>query len=69
MKNKQIEFHTVEMEGVKLDIEGYWDGGHYPATRETPEENPEFSITRITTSGDITELLTERQLERIYSKI
>lgn len=68
MKKETIQT-TVNIYGINLLVEGYWEGAYYPATHEQPEEHPEFNITRITSDEDIQELLTTRQLESIYEKI
>lgn len=60
---------TVNINGVNLLVEGYWDGDYYPETREQPAEYPEFVITNITTEDDITELLSDAILDNIYEQI
>ena len=67
MKNKAS--FTVNVYGVNLEVEGYYEGGYFPATREQPEEVPEFNIESVTTSENIVELLTYAQLDKIYSEI
>lgn len=62
---KSLNYQTIELYGVKLTL-GYTEDGRYiPATRETPEEQPEVTIHEITTDGDIKDLL-ENYIETIY---
>jgi hypothetical protein len=66
---KQLNYQTIELYGVKLTL-GYTVSGqrYIPATRETPEEQPEATIHKIyayDSNVDLTPLL-ENYIETIY---
>lgn len=53
-------------------IDGEWSGNYYPATRETPEEKPEFEISAIWLEDSYTNILdivSQSFLEDIYNEI
>jgi hypothetical protein len=57
---------------IKLTIEGEWEGAYFPATRETPEEHPEFDIHAVYLYGsdeDIFGILSESFIAEIYDEI
>jgi len=63
---------NLEYKGINLVLDGYWYGRYYPATRETPEEYPEYTIEKITVEDsdiNIYDLFNEDDLENIYTKI
>lgn len=66
--SKSLNYQTIELYGVKLTL-GYTEEGRYiPATRETPEEQPDLVIHTITAYDsdiDISPLLEQHQ-ETIY---
>lgn len=66
---KRTESYTVELHGVELTVEGYWDGVYIAETREQPAEFPEFNIENVRATGCMVELLTNKHLEAIYEKI
>jgi hypothetical protein len=66
MYSKEITYY-----GVKLNIEYKVEGGYYPATRETPEEQPDIVISKITAVDsdiDFQELL-DHHVEGIYETL
>ena len=66
MENKEIELN-----GVKLNVEFKWNGWYYPATRETPEENPEPEIIKVTAVDSWVDLmpLLEQFEDTIYEML
>ena len=62
----------ITVNGIILLIEGEWEGSYYPATRETPEEHPEFDIHAVYLEGsdeDIFGILSESFISEIYDEI
>ena len=62
----------ITVRDIKLTIEGEWEGAYYPATRETPEEHPEFNIHAVYLEGsdeDIFGILSESFIAEIYYEI
>lgn len=58
--------------GYNLEVLGEWSGNYYPATRETPEEKPEFEISAIYLEDSYTDILyivSQSFLEDIYTEI
>jgi hypothetical protein len=62
----------LTVNGYNLVVEGEWLGNYYPATRETPEEKPEFEITKIwleDSDTDILDIISQSFLADIYNEI
>jgi hypothetical protein len=62
----------LTVNGYNLVVEGEWSGNYYPATRETPEEKPEFEIIKLwleDSDTDILEIISQSFLEDIYNEI
>lgn len=56
---------SVKYNDIDIEVQGTYQRG-YPATREQPEEYPEFNINHVRISDvDIYELLSEEQLSEI----
>ena len=63
---------NITVKGYNLTIDGEWEGVYYPATRETPEEHPEFDIHAVFLEGsdeDIFGILSESFIAEIYDEI
>lgn len=62
----------LEVNGYNIVIYGEWSGNYYPATRETPEEKPEFEIHAVYAEDseiDILEIISQSFLADIYTEI
>ena len=60
----------INYKGVDVEIQYRIDGDYYPATNETPEEQPEIEIIRVLVEGiDIMPILLDIQIEEIYKQI
>jgi hypothetical protein len=66
MYSKEITYY-----GVKLNIEYKVEGSYYPATRETPEEQPDIVISKITAVDSDIDLqdLLEAHTEGIWETL
>ena len=67
-----MEAQEIILNTVELSVSGHWQGKHYPATMEQPEEFPEFIINKITTKDseiNLQDLLSEDQIEAIFTQI
>ena len=66
MKTEKLET-GVTYRGIELWLKFKVSGGYYPATLETPAEEPEIEITEILAGDvDVYELFSDNQLEEIY---
>lgn len=64
----KTEIETVKYLGVELTINFTVDGKHIPATREQPEEFPEYEIHKVFVEDiDIMPILLEEQMDDIYN--
>jgi hypothetical protein len=65
-----MNYETINYEGqsktLKLEIGYTTCGSYYPATRETPEEYPEFIIEEVFFEDvNIYEILTDEQIDEM----
>lgn len=64
----KTEIETVNYYGVDLTINFTVDGKYISATREQPEEFPEYEIHKVFVEDiDIMPLLLEEQMDDIYN--
>lgn len=62
-----MEIEIVKYLGVKLVINYKVIGKYYPATREEPEEFPDYEICKVFVEDtDITPMLLDVQMDDIY---
>jgi hypothetical protein len=62
----------LTVNGYNIVIDGEWSGEYYPATREQPEEKPEFEISAIYLEDSYTDILyivSQSFLADIYNEI
>ena len=62
----------ITVRDIRLTIDGEWEGAYFPATRETPEEHPEFDIHAVyleASDEDIFGILSESFIAEIYGEI
>jgi len=66
-----METTEINLFGVRLNVEFKWIGKHYPETRETPEENPEPEIIKVTAVDSWIDLmpLLEQFEDTIYEML